>query len=292
MGGFLILESLLLSSSITKIISDFTIKSGYLGKIMQIPAVKLIDYLNFPLFILLAFSVFIICYLLTKKRIQEKLNSRSLVFESGYLLCYIVIFWQSYFVFSSGRNLLIFIFVVYLSQFILRKFVKSEGSLKFMPRILLNGVLTGFFLSMLTSHLTKLTAVPLSLAMVTPFLYVYLQPKLNNILSNPLHLIFVVSVFFSTDIRLLLVLLTINSVMIIVSQKYWDLKEEKGKIINFFYITSLIFIFTYNPLFYIGHFDSVEEGFWLAWIERLADGQIMYRDFFAFHFHPTTFANW
>jgi len=41
----------------------------------------------------------------------------------------------------------------------------------------------------------------------------------------------------------------------------------------------LIVVFlSFNPYFYIGNFDSVEEGFWAAWIQRLGQGEVLYKD--------------
>jgi hypothetical protein len=39
----------------------------------------------------------------------------------------------------------------------------------------------------------------------------------------------------------------------------------------------------YNPLFYIGNLDSIEEGFWLSWLQRLINKQTIYKDFLAYH---------
>lgn len=282
MVGFLILDSLLIASSLTKIIGDFAIKSGYLEKIAIFPPDKLIDYLSFPVFILLAFVFFIVGYLANTRRAKSRLSQKDIIFEAAYLFCYLIIFLQSYFVFSSGRNLLLFIFVVYLSQQLFKRVGIKKAFIEFKPRILLNGIIMGFFLSILSSNLTKLTAVPLSFALFTPFLYLYIYPKLARFLASPLYLLFVLSVFFPANIAFLALLAVLVAVLVFIT---WEHNEQKrgARILDLLYIAALVFIFTYNPLFYIGHFDSVEEGFWLAWIERLSHGQVLYRDFFVFH---------
>jgi len=55
------------------------------------------------------------------------------------------------------------------------------------------------------------------------------------------------------------------------------------KIPSWVSFTILIALVTYNPLFYVGNLDTIEEGFWLAWVQRLSQGQVIYRDFAAYH---------
>lgn len=45
----------------------------------------------------------------------------------------------------------------------------------------------------------------------------------------------------------------------------------------------ILFIFLYNPVYYLGTFDTVEEGLWAGWLQHLLQGQIMYRDFAVYH---------
>jgi len=56
---------------------------------------------------------------------------------------------------------------------------------------------------------------------------------------------------------------------------------EKNK--SLIYSLALFFMISYDPLFYFGNLDSVEEGFWLAWLQRLISGQTLYKDVAVYH---------
>jgi hypothetical protein len=49
------------------------------------------------------------------------------------------------------------------------------------------------------------------------------------------------------------------------------------------YAIIIIILIVYNPLYYLGHFDSVEEGFWLGWVSGLRDGKALYSQIAAYH---------
>ena len=137
--AFPIIDSLLLSASLVKIIGDFITKYGYLDKITILSAGRLIDYLDFPVFFVLALVLLIIYRKIHLYFNKQGFERHTILIESTFLLCYFLIFLQSYFVSYSGKDLLIFIAVVYIFNLFFRKFLKPKSPVKFNNRIFLNG---------------------------------------------------------------------------------------------------------------------------------------------------------
>jgi len=141
-----------------------------------------------------------------------------------------------------------------------------------------NGIITGFFLLIFTRHFVTLLALPISFLILGPIFFYVFSEKITT-LKHPAFLLLFVSVFFSFN-RIYLFLLLILVVVLLF------LTKPNEKVINFFakiYPFIIIFLFLYNPLFYFGNFDTVEEGFWASWLQRIMSGQHIYSDFAAHH---------
>lgn len=295
MIAFSILGSLFLGSSLSKIITWFVIRKfdlDFFRKYLEvIPSLskdialnKTFDFIEFVLFILLSGSVFLLnLFMLKKSKIEEKRNATKLL-GIAYLLSSILIFLETHFVDHSGTSVLIFV-VMIQAIYNLALFVKRGKEILFNGRILANGFIAGFYLLLVFNNLTTSIAIPLAALIITPLIYLFLEDKFKGFVYSPLHLILVLSSFFSTK---LIYLIVIGISVVIMSYLLRKIKIitrnlESSFWLKYVYIAVILLIVFYNPLFYLGTFDSVEEGFWLGWLQRILIGQRLYLDVAVYH---------
>jgi len=112
-----------------------------------------------------------------------------------------------------------------------------------------------------------------------PFVYLLLSERFPKFVNNPIHLLLTINILFHED-KLIISLITLCTILIVLFTR--NVVKLRNLSYNL-YLICIVFVVLYNPLFYVGKFDSVVEGFWLGWLQRLVNGEIIYRDFYAYH---------
>lgn len=289
MDPFSILGSLFLGSSLARIFTTFLINRFSLnffsdefslaipGFSQQLGVEKTYDILNsflFFIFSILIFSTFFIARKIHKKEKQNKLLGLI------YLTISFLVFLQVNFVNYSGSQT-IFLIAIIQGLYILGYIKIQEKKLEIDSLKFSNGVLSGFYLLLIFNRLTTLTGLQLGIFATMPFVYLLLSKKLDKFSKSPAHLILVFSALFPFNIGnlLLIALVFIVFYLLIKDRKAFN----KTSFIRIIYPIVILFIFAYNPLFYMGSFDSIEEGFWLGWLQRLLFKQKLYSDVAVYH---------
>lgn len=145
-----------------------------------------------------------------------------------------------------------------------------------------NGIFAGFLLMLITNSLTTIPILSLSFLVLIPLIFLTCK-NFGGIYRNMPGVLVLSAVLFPTNLIFLsLLFLSIFGLGVLIS-KFRDGLPGGGLISRFVNPAGLVFLAAFNPLFYIGNFDSVEEGFWLAWVQRLSEGQVLYRDVFVYH---------
>ena len=279
MNFVVILATLFLGSSLTKALTPFVITKFNLNLFtseltQQVPNFseklatdKTYDVLNLALFFLFSLSIFLINhFFLSRKRHLNKPITYS------YLMFSLLIFLQSHFVFFSIKSTIILILTLQIIFLILSRIKNFKLSFIHTTEAL-SGLFMGLYLSIFIKPHTSLIAIPLGLILTTPLVYIALR-KLK-FTKNPSHVILILASLFPFN-KFALILIFI---FFVYSLNKKAIKASLRRLYPF----AALFIFAYNPNFYIGTFDTIEEGFWLAWLERLLKGEILYKDFYAYH---------
>jgi hypothetical protein len=291
---YLILASLFLGSALGNIFARLISKSlpisFFRGEIPsftpELSSLKTFDLLDFGLTVVLTLSIFGINLLIQTvlNKNQTKTKYANLI-GIAYAVFAFIIFLQTHFVTSSGK---VIVFTVIVGQFVyiaLTRLIRTKqikATIK--PIFVFNGILTGFYLLLIGNQLTTTVAIPLTLLVLGPIFYILFAKVWGKYLSSPAHLIFLGTLFFPTNLSNLLILGSICLLMILISKdRILNNPKISKLLISYIYPSVIIFLIAYNPLFYIGNFDSVEEGFWLGWLQRLINGQVLYRDVAVYH---------
>ncbi len=193
------------------------------------------------------------------------IQTHFLVFSTSQVLIMVTLFEAAYF----GIGVLGY-------KFSLER-LKSIDALK-----LQNGIFLGFLLMLITNNLTTIPALSLSFLVLVPlvFLCTTILERVHKRMPGALVLL---AILFPTNLIYLVLLLVSILGLGFLFSKFKDGLPGVSLISRFVNPAALVFIAAFNPLFFIGNFDSVEEGFWLAWVQRLSEGQILYRDVFVYH---------
>lgn len=162
---------------------------------------------------------------------------------------------------------------------LLEKLNTASGKLR-----LQNGIFLGFVLTLLTNNLTTIPVLSLVFLFITPLVLLSISSKkINGFFENFPGILLLTAILFPTNLVQLLGLLAVSVVISLSILKFKPGFFEKGWYVNILSPASVIFLAAFNPAFYVGNFDSVEEGFWLAWVQRLIGGQSLYTDVAVYH---------
>ena len=244
---------------------------------IQLGVEKTLDLTIFSLSILFAVVIFAINYWLRKRA-----SVKFFYFDWLFLGFSFLFFWQAWFVHTAAG---ITIAVAGMSELIYLGV--SLGNIKGLYKNITlvdfpwqKAVLAGYWLMTVMSLAT--TSLLLRLSMVILVLGVYLglfsHLKFRRFVSSPVQLLFLLTLFLPIKVDLLWFGLTVLVSSLVLG---WLVKKEyKFSFIDDAVIITLV---TFNLRFYIGNYDFIEEGFWLGWVQRLAFGEVMYRDFWAYH---------
>ncbi len=288
---FLIMNALLLGSTVARVATKVLIFQKGLtlissGKIPGGPPFtseyisgKSFDITEFVVFSLISLGIFVLMTLFFKK--LKLSNAHQVLIGVSLLIFSFMVNVSTLFARSSGLQTLVIISVWCLITILL--------TIKIPPKLpnweqgklaVFNGVITGFYLSVLTHKFSTSVAFPLALFAVTP-IYFYIFSSKLNFLKHPGFTLLICAMFVPFN-KLLLLLLPVFSALLVFSSK----DKVPLKLVRFLgavYPLLILVIFLYNPMFYIGTFDTVEEGLWTGWLQRMLNGQTMYRDFAAYH---------
>ncbi len=211
-----------------------------------------------------------------------RLQKKSSTFYRWFYLGVALLFYlQVTFVGYSGGMMLVFFgfFQILFWTFMLSKLAVKKIS--FNRYLLANGILAGLVIMQLMQRVNYSLVWSLFVLLLLPLVYHLLPFKF---LQNPGHLILSLFILKPGDLYWLAILGVITIVSIVISEKI-DFKSKKNmeRFLYRLYPLVMIIVVAFNPLYYWSPLDSVEEGFWLGWLERLLHQQIIYKDFMVYH---------
>ncbi|OGM78750.1 hypothetical protein A2382_03675 [Candidatus Woesebacteria bacterium RIFOXYB1_FULL_38_16] len=280
-----ILSIVIFSSSLAKILSDFFVyKLGlnfFLNQFSNsIPSfsselgiTKTLDLTYFSLLISISILLFGLYSFVAK---SEK--NHITILDTSYLSFSLLLFLQTHFVRHSGKEVLIFFVIIELLYLLAKKKYRDYSFSNWI--ITANGFLSGFFVMLVVRQFTTsiLWVVGVIIFVVTLY-HLLARDKKYKFVTSPFHVILTTSALFPWNNMLLFLLGILTGVGLL--SKKTPLFLEKNK--SLIYSLALFFMISYDPLFYFGNLDSVEEGFWLAWLQRLISGQTLYKDVAVYH---------
>ncbi len=240
---------------------------------LELAQSKTFDIIHTSLLIPLACLFYIIYYNLYRK------NKPPLLVTAVFSLALpSLLFLEQTFVNYSGKVILGSLIG---SQFLF--FLLQRHRFKSRPKstiALLNGILFGFSLLRLISTKNPSLFLNFSPLIIFPTLF-YLSSSRTSFLSHPSFTLLIFTVFVkSPSLSLFLISLV---PIVLIAKIYQPSAKHKQFFKNYLYPLVLIFLISYHPNFYFGDFDSVEEGFWLGWLQRLLSGQVLYKDVAVYH---------
>ncbi|QQS38660.1 glycosyltransferase family 39 protein [Candidatus Woesebacteria bacterium] len=306
--------TLFLGSSLGTILARLLVKATNLQLINPtIPGVssnlviyKTFDFVEFIFAIIATLGLFFVNYVIERRYLKNaKDNNITKTPKIFFLILSSVIFVQTHFVTSSGKIVLVLIGVIELQYLLLNKYPFRKFPKNDIILLITNGALTGYWGLLIANTFTTSIAIPVSIFLFCVFWYVLLGQRYKNILLSPFHLVLPLGLFFPTNTGFLFILGGVSVFLILLfKDKFSKLSHTRQKrtdnilsflqyvgygkinfnfVYSFLYPVLIIVVIYYNPLYYAGNLDSVEEGFWLAWLERMKNGQHIYRDFAAYH---------
>lgn len=290
----LLISSFLFSSSLATVLSNYLLLKFHFSffnpSVVAISADTITDKNRDFTQLILSFVFVAIIYYINSK-LCEKGKLKTFYLETLLLVVSLFTFLQTQFVNSSLSQILEIIFlteVIYFAGNFLswEEYLKTKHTTHEELLIILgNGLFIGFYISLFAIKLLTFDVLPLIILFVFPLLF-YVVSKLNNrvkekILNFPAFIL-VVAIFFPKEINYLLVLgvLVIIKSYFIFRYKYKIF--EKSFVTQFIYPTCLIVLITYSPNFAVGDIDTIEEGYLLSWVQRLIQGQTLYKDVVVF----------
>lgn len=195
------------------------------------------------------------------------------------LIYAILLLLQTHFVRHSGTEALIYFILSQCVYIYLNYKNKNIKNLEFNWLVCANGILMGFFVMLFVRRYTGSMIFTIgTIVIVTQIYQNLILSKLRHFLVSPLHLLFFLAIFFSWNTVLLILLLAV----VLIGTRFIKLNNNSRNIPYLYLITLLLYL-SYNPTFYFGNLDSVEEGFWFGWLQRLLMGQILYSDVMVYH---------
>ncbi len=280
MLGFSVLSSLLLGSAFGKAISTLLVyelginlyAGGFIPAFSsELALAKTFDLLDFVLTIIIVISNFLF--------LQYFLKSKNKLVNIAVLIFNFILFLQIHFAAYNLVHILVFatlfnalLIIIKTTNFRLKNVEIDSNNLI----LTANGLLTGFYL-MLIINLVTTTIVPLMALTLMPVVYLLPGKQIKKLYSFS-HLFFALSIILPTN-ALWLALVGLTGVVLIFALEV----KFSNLVLKYIYPAVFITLVVYNPLYFFGHLDSVEEGFWLGWLAGLKEGKVLYRDIAAYH---------
>lgn len=292
---FLIIASLLFGSSISLLLAPLIVyRLPFLFLSTSIPSVsdalaktKTFDFIDLALTAILSLSFFLLNFLIMKY--QARKEKTELPFEEILLLIFgLTIFIQTHFV-TSSRLQILEIIGTFEGIYLLLKskpsiIVRAITNFRTWPKptrnlALYNGFFLGFYTMIVLPNIILVPILPLLFFILSLFIFFFISPK--AVASFPA-LLLIPTFLFAGQLGWLI---SFGIIIICVwSFSYFtSITFSKKIIVKFIYPSAIIFLLVYNPVFFIGNYDSVEEGFFLGWVQRLIQGQTLYKDVAVYH---------
>lgn len=192
-------------------------------------------------------------------------------YNHAYLGMIVVAFFQVYFLNYSIFHLGIYLSLVYVSSLIVSRCKLSHFSYhKFV-----NGILISVPLFFITKYFSY---------SIFGFGWFFLVPLVAHLENRFIEKLFKCNFFWILSLAVLfsdrvLVLISILLISCVLSVRLVINKQ----VATLLYLISAVVIFNYNPLYAMGLIDTVEEGFWLGWWQRVIGGEVLYKDFWIYH---------
>ncbi len=284
----LLVGTLFFSLGLDKIILHLINKSGPVnlfspslvttipGFSVALAQAKSVDIVEYELLLAITLILFGVQWWLG--RLQQ---NKVAFYQWFYLVVAVIFYLQATFVgYSGGMMLVLFgFFQVLFWAFMLSKLAVKKIS--FNGYLLANGILVGLVAMQLMQRVNYSLAWSLFVLLLLPLVYHLLPFKF---LRSPGHLILSLFILKPGDIYWLAILGVVTIVSIVISEKI-DFKSKQNieSFLCRLYPLVLITVVAFDPLYYWSSLDSVEEGFWLGWLERLLHQQIIYKDFMVYH---------
>lgn len=293
---FLLLFScLLLGSSLSLILSPVLalhLPFEFFSK--DIPSVsdelifkKTFDLLDFLLTTLLGGGLYFTNFYFLKKSLHNSFASILLLFSFS-----VAIFLQTHFVEFSKTYMVVLALLaetLYIGLNLIKKpFLASFSALGDLeiPHMLgglYNGIFLGFFLLLLLNQLLQIPLLSILVFLTCPLLFLLLLTFKTNVFEKFPAVLLFLSLLFPQNLTALTALWGITLLVWFGQYIFKKNLLNNSFFLKFLYPSLVIVLFSYNPNFFVGNFDTVEEGFLLGWVERFYQGQILYKDSFAFH---------
>lgn len=288
--SLLILSSLLLGSSFGQLIAKMLVFQKGLnlfkaGLAQNIPSfssslaqAKSLDLTEFSLSIILSFTIFFVLFILYR---QRKYNStQQIVIGLIYSIFAFFIFITTLFASYSGTQVILFSIIWCTVILVISFFTpKQTPSWQESKRAVFNGIIMGFYALIVLHNVTTSIALPLAVFVSLP-LYFYLFSGKIRLLNHPAFVLLIFSFILPFNKAVLAGITLLTALFLFLTRN--KIPQKLLIFMDKVYPIIILFIFLYNPLFYSGNFDSVEEGFWAGWLERLLNGQVIYRNFAAY----------
>ena len=288
-----IIASVLIATGVSAIFSprispglNFLFSTKVPGVNLELIGSKSFDLAEFGTTFVLSFIFCALNILLLKKW------TGSSKLPSIYLLTFgTIVFLLTKFSTFSGKSVLIVTTVTEL-LLALAVFISKRTSIvtKIDPQernmALFSGGFLGFYALLVLNRLTPVVIYPLTALILLPivnFWLVSVSKKWSRIISFFPGILIPILLLFPTNLTYLLA--WVAGVILV-----WMISVHIGKPVlpkrllgGYIYPVILIILIGYNPLFFIGNFDSVEEGFWTGWVQHLWQRQILYKDVMVYH---------
>lgn len=270
------ISSGLLGSSLSRALANILV-NRHSFRILTLPDGKSYDLVQFGLFVVLSLIIFSILYFLNT-RYKYNLYQTTFLCLSQTLFAGITYFYILLTGYSNTQFILLTI-IWFFASFILSRYIPKRVPTDFLSNLATaNGLFTGFYFLLLFKHFISFSGFSLALFIILP-VYFFLFSSKFKLLSHPAFSILLISAIFPFNKTAIII---VGFVTLILILKF----HVSYQILNFQKILVpilVLLVFLYNPLFYFGNFDTVEEGFWAGWLQRLLSGQMIYRDFAAHH---------
>lgn len=295
-----LISSLLFGSSISLIVTKFLIEKFGLNFLsFDMPGVseklafdKTFDILDFAVAGVLSLGFFVLNFY-GSRFFAKRFKNAGFNFSQVLLLIFsLTAFLQTHFLAFASKQVLVMVLVFEIVYFFLGWFGKNfdfssivsqlktqGGKIRFQ-----NGIFLGFLFLLITNILTTIPILSLAWLFITPILTLASAGKrLNSFLENFPGFLIVTAILFPNNLTQLLGLSLVLIFSALLIYKFKPRLLLKNWIIIFLNPALIIFLVAFNPAFNVGNFDSVEEGFWLAWVQRLINGDVLYRDVAVYH---------
>lgn len=284
---FSILYSLLFGSITGTVLTKYLLKrvsfpffdTSIPGVTQELTNYKTFDLFEFVFIVIISISIFLLNWLLLKK------NHLNKTISFAFLIAMFILYIQTHFVVSSGRLVLFIVVLIQALLLVVIRYPFSKINIDYKNKevVVMNGILMGFYLLLLTKQMSTSVAIPLLSLLLLPVIYLLLSNRFQYFPRSPLHILILIVIVQPNSLTYLYAVGVFVICLILLLRKTFLPSKFEHLLRTYVYPITIIVLIAYNPLYYIGNFDTVEEGFWLGWIESMSHGRALYKDIASYH---------